>query len=183
MADYLEYKFEDTPQFINTFDELPLWSASFGLLLLKHLELRPNLTVVDVGCGAGFPLMELAQRLGPTSKCYGVDAWTNAANRTRQKIKNYGVDNVEMIDTSGHSFERERLDQAQAGISPGELCVAEQQRTSEKRPKKRASYRFHFRFALHTTSVVLARRRQFANAKIGSIGRAQRSADGDVRAA
>ena len=63
MTDYLKYKFQDTPEFVNTFDELPLWSASFGLLLLKHLELKPNLKVIDIGSGAGFPLLELAARL------------------------------------------------------------------------------------------------------------------------
>jgi len=100
MTNYLQYKFEDTPEFINTFDELPLWSASFGLLLLKHLELKPNLVVLDIGSGAGFPLLELAQRLGTTCKCYGIDPWVNASNRAKQKIKNYGVTNVEVIEAS-----------------------------------------------------------------------------------
>lgn len=43
MTEYLSYQFEDSPDFVETFDELPLWSASFGLLLLKHLDLKPNL--------------------------------------------------------------------------------------------------------------------------------------------
>jgi len=97
---YLQYTFEDTPEFISTFDEMPLWSASFGLLLLKHLELRPNLVVVDIGSGAGFPLLELAQRLGASSKCYGIDPWVNANNRAKQKIRNYGVSNAEIIESS-----------------------------------------------------------------------------------
>jgi hypothetical protein len=53
MLNYLSYKFEDSENFVNTFDELPLWSASFGFLMLKHLELKHNLTVVDIGSGAG----------------------------------------------------------------------------------------------------------------------------------
>jgi len=96
--EYLAYKFEDSPEFINTFDELPLWSAPFGLMLLDNIELKPNLTVLDIGSGAGFPLLELAQRLGPTSTCYGLDPWTNANNRVREKIKNYGLKNVNVID-------------------------------------------------------------------------------------
>src|ERR1700722_16328438 len=104
MPDYLQYKFEDTPEFISTFDELPLWSASFGLLLLKHLELKPNLTVLDIGSGAGFPLLELAQRLGASSKCYGIDPWTNASNRAKQKIKNYGITNAEIIEASAEQL-------------------------------------------------------------------------------
>lgn len=32
MTGYLSYQFQDSEAFVNTFDELPLWSASFRLL-------------------------------------------------------------------------------------------------------------------------------------------------------
>src|SRR5688500_7456538 len=98
--EYLSYSFNDSEEFISTFDELPLWSASFGLLMLKHLELKPSLTVLDIGSGTGFPLMELAGRLGRSCKLYGIDPWVNANMRAREKIKNYGLSNVEIIESS-----------------------------------------------------------------------------------
>ncbi|MES2560169.1 MAG: class I SAM-dependent methyltransferase [Bacteroidota bacterium] len=101
---YLEYVFEDNEKFINTFDEAPLWSAAFGLLLLKHVPLKPNSTLVDVGSGAGFPLMELAGRLGNTCKLYGVDPWANANRRAKQKISNYNYSNVELIESSAENL-------------------------------------------------------------------------------
>lgn len=104
MTEYLSYKFNDNEEFINTFDEAPLWSASFGLLLLKHLELKPNIAVLDIGCGAGFPLMELAGRLGNTCQLYGIDPWKNATARAKQKIKNYGYSNVEILETSAEKI-------------------------------------------------------------------------------
>lgn len=104
MTEYLSYQFEDSPDFVDTFDELPLWSAPFGLLLLKHLDLKPNMTVVDLGSGAGFPLLELAARLGPSSKCYGIDPWANANARARKKIKNYTLSNVEVMDGSAETI-------------------------------------------------------------------------------
>ncbi|MEO6587921.1 MAG: class I SAM-dependent methyltransferase [Pyrinomonadaceae bacterium] len=104
MTEYLSYKFDDTPDLVETFDEVPLWSASFGLLLLKHLELKPNLTVIDIGSGAGFPLMELAERLGKSGKLYGLDPWKNASERVRRKIKNYGLSNVEIIESSAEQI-------------------------------------------------------------------------------
>jgi arsenite methyltransferase len=112
MTDYLSYSFDDNEEFINTFDELPLWSASFGLLLLKHIELKPNLTVIDLGSGAGFPLMELAARLGNSCKLYGIDPWKNAQARAKQKIKNYGLTNVELIESSAAEipFENNSVD-------------------------------------------------------------------------
>ena len=104
MADYLDYKFEDSESFVSTFDEVPLWSAAFGLLLLKHLELKPGLTVLDIGSGAGFLLMELAGRMGSTCKLYGIDPWENANIRAKQKINNYGLTNVEIIEGSAEKI-------------------------------------------------------------------------------
>lgn len=112
MTEYLSYSFNDSEEFINTFDELPLWSASFGLLLLKHLELKPNLIVIDIGSGSGFPLTELAGRLGNSCKLYGLDPWVNANKRAKQKIKNYNLSNVEIIETSAEqiSFDDNTID-------------------------------------------------------------------------
>ena len=56
------------PATVALYDELPIWSAPFGLPLLDAVELRPGLTVLDVGCGTGFPLLELAERLGPGAR-------------------------------------------------------------------------------------------------------------------
>lgn len=104
MKGYLAYKFEDSPEFIETFDELPLWSAAFGLLLFKYLELKRGLTVVDIGSGAGFPVLELAGRLGDSCKLYGIDPWKNANDRANKKIRNYGLTNVEIINSTAEKM-------------------------------------------------------------------------------
>jgi arsenite methyltransferase len=112
MTNYLEYQFEDSETFINTFDEAPLWSASFGLLLLKHLELKSNQTVIDIGSGAGFPLLELAGRMGSSCKLFGIDTWNNANQRAKQKVIDYNYSNVEIIESSAHKmpFENNSVD-------------------------------------------------------------------------
>ncbi len=104
MTDYLSYTFNDNETFINTFDEAPLWSAAFGFLLLKHLQLKSRQSVIDIGSGAGFPLMELAGRMGNTCTLYGLDPWVNANARAKQKIKNYGYANVEIIEASAEKI-------------------------------------------------------------------------------
>ena len=100
MAHYLNYQFQDTPATVSTFDEMPLWSASFGLLLLRHVPLKAGIAMLDIGCGTGFPLFELAQRLGPTATCYGIDPWEHATNRAKEKIANYEVPNVQILNIS-----------------------------------------------------------------------------------
>ncbi len=97
MSEYLDKKLDWThPAFVAIYDELPLWSAVFGQMLLEHVQIKPDLKVLDVGCGTGFPLLELAQRLGTTCQVYGIDPWESALNRVRQKTEILDIRNVEV---------------------------------------------------------------------------------------
>jgi arsenite methyltransferase len=82
---------------VSVIDELPLWSAPFGLNLLEIIELKKNCTVLDLGCGPGFPLIEIAQRLGNTSRVYGIDPWWRGLERVRLKQKVYALKNIRVI--------------------------------------------------------------------------------------
>jgi len=82
------------PAIASAYDELPLWSAPFALSLLEAVTLAPNLTVLDIGFGAGFPLLELARRLGPSGHVYGVDPWPAGVARACAKARTYGLENV-----------------------------------------------------------------------------------------
>lgn len=85
--DFLAYEPDfSSPEFVAAYDELPLWSATFGLLLLEHVPLAGVTTALDVGCGTGFPLIELAERLGPASAVHGIDPWSAGLQRAAQKI-------------------------------------------------------------------------------------------------
>ncbi|MCK5075537.1 MAG: methyltransferase domain-containing protein [Calditrichia bacterium] len=108
MIDYLQNNFNlDDDNLVSTIDELTLWSAPFGLMLLDHIKLSRGMKVLDVGCGLGFPALELAQRLGESCMVYGIDPWGSALNRAKQKINNYNIKNVKLIegDASATEFE------------------------------------------------------------------------------
>lgn len=85
-------------QLIPVFDELPFWAAPFGLSLLDRVHYKKNIKALDIGFGTGFPLTELAMRLGNSSQVTGIDPWTDAAERARKKIEFYGIENVTIID-------------------------------------------------------------------------------------
>lgn len=76
------------------YDDLPFWSASFGLSLLENIKMKKNLIVLDVGCGTGFPLLEVAERLGSTCKVFGVDPWKAAIEKIERKTATKNIKNV-----------------------------------------------------------------------------------------
>lgn len=98
MDNYLKTNYDlNDKETVSVIDELPLWSALFGLKLLEKVKYRKNITALDIGSGLGFPLLEVAMRLGNTCKLYGIDPWVAAVERIKTKIKIYGITNVEMI--------------------------------------------------------------------------------------
>lgn len=94
------------------YDELPLWSSPFGVLLLNNIPLRKNSIIVDIGCGTGFPLLEVAQRFGDSCKVFGIDPWEIAIKRANEKKKQYRINNVEIISGTGDNmpFSKEYID-------------------------------------------------------------------------
>src|SRR5262245_9187251 len=95
---YLEPVDATHPAFGDFYDELPLWSAPFGLLLLERVPMRPGLTVLDVGAGTGFLAVELAQRCGPQATVIAVDLWAAGMRRLRRKLEHLGIGNVRLIE-------------------------------------------------------------------------------------
>ena len=87
-------------EIVNIFDEVSLWSAPFGRLLLENIPMQQELTIVDIGFGAGFPLIELSQRFGDSAKIYGIDIWKEAIKRTRTKIDLLEITNIEILEES-----------------------------------------------------------------------------------
>jgi ubiquinone/menaquinone biosynthesis C-methylase UbiE len=94
---YLEDIDSKTPEFGDLYDELPLWSAPFGLLLLEHVSMRPGMTILDVGAGTGFMTIELAQRCGSDAMVIAVDPWAAAMTRLNRKLAHWGIQNVRTV--------------------------------------------------------------------------------------
>jgi SAM-dependent methyltransferase len=66
--------------------------------LFDHLEVHRGIRGLDVGCGTGFPLFELAHVHGTSSHFIGVDIWPDALKRARVKLELHGLTNVDIIE-------------------------------------------------------------------------------------
>ena len=104
MSGYLKNKLKMDEQLVNYYDELPFWSAPFGLKLLEKVDYRRDLKVLDIGCGCGFPLIEIAERLGSSSTVYGIDPWKDGLERISAKLKAFGIKNVSLIEGQAESL-------------------------------------------------------------------------------
>lgn len=93
-----------SPAVVDAYDELPLWSAMFGLLLFDELPLTNVRKALDIGCGTGFPLIELAERLGPGVEVHGIDPWTLGLKRAAAKLTVRGTMNVTLHEGSANAM-------------------------------------------------------------------------------
>jgi len=103
MKKYLNNKY-DLVKYIDVADELEIWSAPFGLKLLDYINYKTNISAIDIGFGTGFPLTEIALRLGESSIVYGIDPWKDAIKRVNKKVDYYGLTNVRIIEGIAESI-------------------------------------------------------------------------------
>ena len=103
--DFLDFKADlSSPRILGAYDEMPLWSAMFGLLLLDEVPLAGVRAALDVGCGTGFPLIELAERLGPRAHVHGIDPWAAGLARAAEKIAHRATPNITLHEGSAVSM-------------------------------------------------------------------------------
>jgi arsenite methyltransferase len=103
MKKYLSNDF-DLTKYVNVSDECSLWSAPFGLKLLDYIDYKQNISALDIGFGTGFPLTEVALRLGESSTVYGIDPWSEAIVRARKKIEYYRITNIKIFEGVAESI-------------------------------------------------------------------------------
>lgn len=102
MSDYLEHHNDlSDPAFVDVLDELSFWSARFGHLLFEHIPLGPNRRILDLACGLGFPLFELAHASGASCRLVGADLWERGLARAAGKRVVYGLANVALVRADG----------------------------------------------------------------------------------
>lgn len=94
---YLEPIDYNTSKFVEFYDELPLWSARFGLMLLDRIAIRSGITIADIGSGTGFLSIKLAQLCGAETKIIAIDPWEDAMKRLSRKLEFLELKNVQVM--------------------------------------------------------------------------------------
>jgi ubiquinone/menaquinone biosynthesis C-methylase UbiE len=98
MTEYLAFTADwSSADAVAVYDDVSLWSSLAGRLMLDNVPLRAGMRVLDVGCGAGFPLLELAQRLGPNARAVGIDPWRRALGRATFKRRVWDVRHASLV--------------------------------------------------------------------------------------
>lgn len=105
MPDFLRFTCDlNDPATTSAIDECSLWGARFGLFLLDQLTLQPDMNILDLACGTGFPLFELAHICGPSCRVTGVDTWKEGIERARAKQQIYQLPNVQLLEADGEQL-------------------------------------------------------------------------------
>lgn len=103
---YLNERYDFLPyDFVKSYDDAPVWSVFPGQLVLEQVPMDEGLTYLDLGCGTGFPLVILAERLGPQCQIYGVDIWESALQLAKEKLKNRRIDHANLLLCDGAHIE------------------------------------------------------------------------------
>jgi len=98
MLDYLNHTYNpNNHEFVSSLDEAPTWSVPFGMKLLERVRYKHRIKALDIACGTGYPLLELAENLGNSCKVFGVDTWDEALVRAETKLKARKIPNVELL--------------------------------------------------------------------------------------
>lgn len=75
---------------------------------------QPGERVIDIGCGSGTTVLELAVRVGPSGYVLGADISKQSVEKARQRIADTGVHQAEatLSDVSTHTFAPKNFDLA-----------------------------------------------------------------------
>jgi SAM-dependent methyltransferase len=82
--------------------------GALGLFVIDRLAPAPGERVLDVGCGAGQTVLQLAERVGSEGSVVGLDISAPMLARARERVSEAGLSRVELVlgDAATQRFER-----------------------------------------------------------------------------
>ena len=80
---------------------LSRWLEKEGEIVLRSIGIKKSQNILDFGCGSGNYTIPAAKIVEETGKVYALDKDKKQLNQLRQKAKSIGLENIEIIKTSG----------------------------------------------------------------------------------
>src|SRR5687768_4072562 len=68
---------------------------------MENIAFRKGINILDLACGSGFPLFELAHTVGSSCRLTGIDIWKQALARAKWKQQTYALTNVMLVEADG----------------------------------------------------------------------------------
>jgi ubiquinone/menaquinone biosynthesis C-methylase UbiE len=104
------------PSTLSFFLENPyMKSAAGSALLIKRMDLRPGMRVLDVGCGPGRLTIPMAKQVGQTGEVVALDIQENMLKKLKKRIESNKLKNIKTIlggAGQGHLKETNYFDRA-----------------------------------------------------------------------
>jgi ubiquinone/menaquinone biosynthesis C-methylase UbiE len=72
----------------------PLARIAGAEAIVNHLELRPGMRVLDIGCGPGRVTLPIARRIAPDGEVIAIDSQLAMLKRVEEKARMAGLSNV-----------------------------------------------------------------------------------------
>jgi ubiquinone/menaquinone biosynthesis C-methylase UbiE len=112
------------PVWLRWFVELdnPFTRTNRAATIIEHLELAPDMAVLDVGCGPGRVAVPLAERV-LDGEVVAVDIQEGMLRRAKEKAENAKLSNIRFLQTGAGegNLERNRFDRALLVAVLGEI--------------------------------------------------------------
>jgi ubiquinone/menaquinone biosynthesis C-methylase UbiE len=112
------------PVWLRWFVELdnPFTRTNRAATIIEHLELEPDMAVLDVGCGPGRVAVPLAERV-PKGEVVAVDIQDGMLRRAKEKAQNANVPNIRFVQAGAGEgkLERNHFDRALLVAVLGEI--------------------------------------------------------------
>jgi len=101
----------------------PFTRTNRAAAIIEHLDPRPGMAVLDLGCGPGRLAIPLAGRVGHDGRVVAVDLQAGMLDRVRHKAKAAGAENIELLHAGAGEgkLERGRFDRALLVTVLGEI--------------------------------------------------------------
>ena len=112
------------PVWLRWFVELdnPFTETNRAAVIIEHLDLEPNMAVLDVGCGPGRVAVPLAERVR-NGEVVALDIQEGMLKRAREKAQNANLTNIRFVEAGAGEgkLERNHFDRALLVAVLGEI--------------------------------------------------------------